>query len=76
MNTTQLKRFAQDARIKLLEQVTAKLKFVKVADTSELRGKTDTLNKLKSEINKHGEEAVLDKVAYTWFNRLVALTQL
>src|SRR5690606_23694253 len=22
---------------------------------------------------KHGEEAVIDKVAYTWFNRLVAL---
>ena len=76
MNTTQLKRFAQDARIKLLEQVAAKLKFVNDADTSELRGKTDTLNKLKSEINKHGEEAVIDKVAYTWFNRLVALRYL
>ena len=73
MNTTQLKRFAQDARIKLLEQVAAKLKFVNDADTSELRGKTDTLNKLKREINKHGEEALIDKVAYTWFNRLVAL---
>jgi hypothetical protein len=73
MNTTQLKRFAQEARRKLLEQVAAKLKFVKNNDTSELRGKTHTLNKLKSEINKHGEEAVIDKVAYTWFNRLVAL---
>ena len=73
MNTSQLKRFAQEARRKLLEQVAAKLKFVKNNDTSELRGKTHTLNKLKSEINKHGEEAVIDKVAYTWFNRLVAL---
>src|SRR5690554_7897503 len=73
MNTTQLKRFAQDARIKLLEHVTTKLKFVNDADTYELRGITDTLNKLKREINKHGEEAVIDKVAYTWFNRLVAL---
>lgn len=73
MNTTQLQRFAQEARRKLLEQVAAKLKFVKNNDTSELRGKTHTLNKLKSEINKHGEEAVIDKVAYTWFNRLVAL---
>ena len=73
MNTTQLKRFAQEARRKLLEQVAAKLKFVKNNDTSELRGKTHTLNKLKSEINKHGEEAVIDKAAYTWFNRLVAL---
>ena len=73
MNTTQLKRFAQDARRKLLEQVAGKLNFVKKADTSELRGKTDTLNKLNSEISKHGEDAVIDKVAYTWFNRLVAL---
>jgi hypothetical protein len=73
MNTTQLKRFAQEARRKLLEQVAAKLDFVKSSDTSELRGKTDTLNKLKREIRKHGEEAVIDKVAYTWFNRLVAL---
>jgi hypothetical protein len=46
---------------------------VKSSDTSELRGKTDTLNKLKREIRKYGEEAVIDKVAYTWFNRLVAL---
>jgi len=73
MNTTQLKRFAQEARRKLLEQVAAKLDFVKSSDTSELRGKTDTLNKLMREIRKHGEEAVIDKVAYTWFNRLVAL---
>lgn len=73
MNTTQLKRFAQEARRKLLEQVAAKLDFVKSSDTSRLRGKTDTLNKLKREISKYGEEAVIDKVAYTWFNRLVAL---
>src|SRR5690554_7799880 len=73
MNTSQLKRFAQEARLKLLEQVAAKLNFVKSADTSQLRGKSETLNKLNSEIRKWGEEGVIDKVAYTWFNRLVAL---
>jgi len=73
MNTNQLKRFAQEARIKLLQQVGAKMNFVLSQDTSELRGRADTLQKLNEEIHRHGKEAVIDKVGYTWFNRLVAL---
>ena len=73
MNTNQLKRFAQEARIKLLQQVDAKMNYVLSQDTSELRGKADTLQKLNEEIHRHGKEAVIDKVCYTWFNRLVAL---
>jgi hypothetical protein len=73
MNTNQLKRFAQEARTKLLQQVGAKMNFVLSQDTSELRGRADTLQKLNEEIHRHGKEAVIDKVSYTWFNRLVAL---
>ncbi|MFA5228878.1 MAG: BREX-1 system adenine-specific DNA-methyltransferase PglX [Candidatus Paceibacterota bacterium] len=73
MNTNQLKRFAQEARTKLLQQVGAKMNYVLSQDTSELRGRTDTLQKLNEEIHRHGKEAMIDKVAYTWFNRLVAL---
>ena len=73
MNTNQLKRFAQEARTKLLQQVGAKMNYVLSQDTSELRGRTDTLQKLNEEIHRHGKEAVIDKVGYTWFNRLVAL---
>src|SRR5690554_2592726 len=73
MNTNQLKRFAQEARTKLLQQVGAKMNFVLSQDTSELRGRADTLQKLNEEIHRHGKEAVIDKVGYTWFNRLVAL---
>jgi type II restriction/modification system DNA methylase subunit YeeA len=73
MNTNQLKRFAQEARTKLLQQVGAKMDFVLSQDTSELRGRADTLQKLNEEIHRHGKEAVIDKVGYTWFNRLVAL---
>lgn len=73
MNTNQLKRFAQDARKKMLQQVGAKMDFVLSQDTSQLRGRADTLQKLNDEIRRHGKEAVIDKVAYTWFNRLVAL---
>jgi type II restriction/modification system DNA methylase subunit YeeA len=73
MNTNQLKRFAQEARTKLLQQVGAKMDFVLSQDTSQLRGRADTLQKLNEEIHRHGKEAVIDKVGYTWFNRLVAL---
>ena len=73
MNTNQLKRFAQEARTKLLQQVGAKINFVLSQDTAELRGRGSTLQKLKEEISRHSKEAVIDKVAYTWFNRLVAL---
>ena len=37
MNTNALKKFAQDARRKLLEQVGAKLEYVLNTDTPELR---------------------------------------
>jgi type II restriction/modification system DNA methylase subunit YeeA len=73
MNTNQLKRFAQEARTKLLQQVGAKMDYVLSHDTAGLRGRADTLQKLQEEIYRHGKEAVIDKVAYTWFNRLVAL---
>ena len=73
MNTNQLKKFAQGARLKLLEQVEAKLNFVLTHDTAELRGKAETVRKLKEELTKIGQKALIDKVAYTWFNRLIAL---
>ncbi|MFV0188490.1 BREX-1 system adenine-specific DNA-methyltransferase PglX [Empedobacter falsenii] len=73
MNTGQLKSFAQQARLKLMEQVGAKLHFVLNEDTASIRGKEKALNKLKSELNEIGEQALIEKVAYTWFNRLVAI---
>ena len=73
MNTNQLKKFARAARTKLIEQVGAKLNYVLTHDTAELRGKANTLKKLNEAISKNGKANVIDKVAYTWFNRLVAL---
>jgi type II restriction/modification system DNA methylase subunit YeeA len=73
MNTNQLKRFAQEARNKLMEQVAAKLQYVLTHDTAELRGKADALGKLKEAQKELGDEALVEKVAYTWFNRLIAL---
>ncbi len=73
MNTTQIKRFAQDVRKKLITLVGGKLEAVLTQDSAALRAKTDTINKLNNEIKSIGKEALIDKVAYIWFNRLVAL---
>ena len=73
MNTNELKRFAREARIKLLDQVGRKLEYVITADTAELRGMSNQINDLRTQINKIGKDQVIEKVAYTWFNRLMAL---
>lgn len=73
MNTNTLKKFAQETRRKLMQQVAAKLDFVTNNDTPELREKAEQVRKLKEEIKAIGKEQVVDKVAYTWFNRFMAL---
>jgi hypothetical protein len=73
MNTNALKKFAQEARRKLLEQVGAKLEYVLNTDTPELREKADQVQKLKEAIRRTSREQIIDKVTYTWFNRFMAL---
>lgn len=73
MNTSQLKKFAQDARIKLINSVGAKLEEVLTHDSAALRAKANIIERLREDLNKIGREALIDKIAYVWFNRLVAL---
>lgn len=73
MNTNALKKFAREARIKLLGQVGRKLEYVLTADTAELRGMSKQVDELRVQIHKNGKEQVIEKVAYIWFNRLMAL---
>ena len=73
MNTSKLKRFAQEARVKLIDQIGAKLEKVLTSDSVALREKAGHLKKLQEAINKTSKEDVIDTVAYTWFNRFVAL---
>ncbi|MEO1263498.1 MAG: BREX-1 system adenine-specific DNA-methyltransferase PglX [Bacteroidota bacterium] len=73
MNTNSLKKFAQQARKKLLEQITAKMEQVLNTDSAELREKAGHVKKLQQAIVNISKEQVIDKVAYTWFNRLMAL---
>lgn len=73
MNTNTLKKFAQEARRKLITQVGAKLNYVLTTDSAELREKESQVKRLKEEIANSSKAQVIDKVAYTWFNRLMAL---
>lgn len=73
MNTNQLKKFAQEARRKLIDQVSVKLNYVLTSDSAELREKGTAIQKLKKALRETSKEQLIDKVAYTWFNRFVAL---
>lgn len=73
MDTTSLKKFAQGARRQLLEQVSARMEQVLRTDSVEIREKAKVVEELKAQIAEHGKKNVIDRVAYTWFNRFCAL---
>ena len=73
MKTSTLKTFAQEARVKLIAQVGARLELVLGSDSAILREKAEAVAELKKAIKASSKDQVIDKVAYTWFNRLVAL---
>jgi type II restriction/modification system DNA methylase subunit YeeA len=73
METARLKRFAQFARRSLLEQVSAKLKLVLGDNSAARREKLEAIQKLEEAVKNQGQEQVIERVAYTWFNRFCAL---
>ena len=73
MDTSTLKQFAQDARRQLREQVAARLEQVLRTDSVELREQEKAIEALKSQLAATSREAVIEYVAYTWFNRFCAL---
>lgn len=73
MNTNILKKFAQQTRIKLMEQISSKLEYVLNTDSPELREKSEQVNKLKEILSKSTKQEIVERVSYTWFNRLMAL---
>lgn len=73
MNTNQLKKFAQEARRKLIDQVASRLNYVLNTDSAELREKSAAISNLRDALKNVTKEQLIDKVAYTWFNRFVAL---
>lgn len=73
MNTNELKKFAQTARLQLIEQVGARLELVLHWDSAELREKEKAVKDLQEQIAKTSKDAVIERVAYVWFNRFCAL---
>jgi type II restriction/modification system DNA methylase subunit YeeA len=73
METAKLKKFAQFARRSLMEQIAAKLKQVLADNSPARRENTKAISQLEKAINKHGKAQVIERVAYTWFNRFCAL---
>lgn len=73
METTKLKKFAQYARRLLLEQVGAKLALVLDASSAARRENPQAVAQLEKQIAATSREQLIDKVAYTWFNRFCAL---
>lgn len=96
MNKTAIKKFAIDARRKLISSVTDKagmlgitekgcsqpisqgadFKVFKTAAGTEVtlnRKQCEQRDKLEAQINARGFEAIVEEVAYTWFNRICAI---
>lgn len=72
-NTAALKTFAQQTRTKLISLITTKVHYVLETDTAELRGYEREIGELRRQIQSKTEKIVIEEVAYTWFNRVMAL---
>lgn len=73
MDTSTLKKFAQNARRSLIEQVASKLILVLAENSAARRQNPDAVLQLEKEIKALSKEQVIEKVAYIWFNRFCAL---
>ena len=73
METSKLKKFAQYARRSLIAQVSAKLKLVLSENSAARRENPATVKRLEHEIKGKSLAQVIERVAYTWFNRFCAL---
>ncbi|MCI1641323.1 MAG: BREX-1 system adenine-specific DNA-methyltransferase PglX, partial [Actinomyces sp.] len=78
METAPLKSFATWARTELIAQVSARIAAALAPGSPERTENPSVLRALEADIKKPGgdatgKDAVADKVAYTWFNRIIAL---
>lgn len=86
MNKNAIKNYAVWARTELMKQVAQKAYEYDVTESSFPGYNTDNvngrlltgdekkqLNELITEVKKNGYEHVIEEVAYTWFNRFIAL---
>ncbi|BDV31265.1 BREX-1 system adenine-specific DNA-methyltransferase PglX [Microbacterium terricola] len=73
METAPLKSFATKARTDLIKEVGARVSVV-LAENSLARVESlAAVRRLEEAIVRDGRDQVIDRVAYTWFNRIIAL---
>ncbi|MBH0009577.1 BREX-1 system adenine-specific DNA-methyltransferase PglX [Salinibacterium sp. SWN1162] len=73
MHTKPLERFATQARRDLIATVDAQATAVLSHGSVARSERAHVVKRLEEEIAAHGRAHVIDKVAYTWFNRIIAL---
>ena len=73
MDTGALKKFAQEARTNLRQQVAARLDQVLAEQSAARRSHPLAVSKLEAQIGASSRDQVVEQVAYTWFNRFSAL---
>ncbi len=73
MDTKPLERFATWARRELINAVDAQTTAVLAVGSIARSERAEIVKKLESEIGRHGRQNLVDKVASTWFNRIIAL---
>ena len=73
MNTAKLKTFAQNARRNLMEQVAARLENALHMEGAAQAENAKAIRELQAAIFKTSKAEVVERVAYTWFNRFCAL---
>ena len=73
MNTAALKTFAPAVRRQLMEAVTRKLDFALSAQTPDFLTTYAPQVAALRKLEKADRTGLIERVAYTWFNRLAAL---
>ncbi len=73
MNLNTLKKFAQGARRKLLSEVASRLDYVLGHDDAYVRSHQGEIGEIRRQLERKSREQLVEEVAYTWFNRIVAL---
>lgn len=73
MEAPGLKQFAQEARRSLIQATAAQLELALKDDSPNARENGKALQQLKEQIEETSKEEVIERAAYTWFNRFCAL---
>ena len=73
MDSSRIRNLATGVRDALRAEVSARLDAVLAEGSRERLEETARVRALEADIKGHGREKVVERAAYTWFNRLCAL---